>query len=143
MENIVKKFVILSAVFSILACSSYRPILDPNSKYLESGEAQADEDISQCKVEAEDYLDKFKAERAAREAGRKAIVGGIIGAGTGLIMGGSGKSALLGAAIGAGAGAMIAGISVYGEDKVKPDHIKQTYITNCLSRKGYSVIGWR
>lgn len=142
MKNIFKKFVILSGVFSLLACS-YRPILDPHGKYLEVGQVQADEDIDECKKQAEDYLDKFKAERAAREAGRKAVVGGVLGAGIGFLSGGNGRSTLLGTAIGAGAGAMIAGLSVLGEDKVTPDQMKQNYMTTCLSQKGYSVIGWK
>ena len=90
-----------------------------------------------------DYLDKYKAERAMKEAGRKAVIGGVIGAAAGAIFGGGVKSALLGTAIGAGAGGAIGGLRVAGEDNVEPDVIKQRYITNCLGRKGYSIIGWR
>ncbi len=143
MKKILKEFTFCFVVFSLFACSSYRPILDPHGKYLEVGVAQADEDIDECKKEADAYLNKFKAERAAREAGRKAVIGGVLGAGVGFISGGNSRSTLLGSAIGAGAGAMIAGLSVFGEDKVSPDRIKQNYVTSCLSRKGYSVIGWK
>ncbi len=140
--NFLKIFLILSAIFSLTVCS-YRPILDPHGKYLEVGEAQADEDIDVCKKEADEYLDKFKAERAAREAGRKAVVGGVVGAGIGFLTKNSTKGTLLGAAVGAGLGAMVGGLSVLGEDKVSPDHMKQRYMVNCLSGKGYSVIGWK
>ena len=137
-----KKLITLFSLLSIVACS-YRPILDPHGKYLEVGQAQAEEDIDACKEEAEAYLDQYKAERAAREAGRKSIVGGVIGTGVGFLSGGNSKSTLLGTAIGAGAGAMLAGLSVLGEDKVTPDQMKQRYMTTCLGQKGYSVIGWK
>ena len=41
------------AVFLLISCSSYRPILDPHGRYLEVGKAQSDEDIDSCKDEAE------------------------------------------------------------------------------------------
>ncbi len=137
-----KKFIILLATLSLFACSSYRPILDQNEKYLQVGKDEAQKDIESCKKSADEYLDQFKAERAAKEAGRKAVIGGVVGAGVGLLKGRNLKSTLVGTAIGAGAGAVIGGLSVLGEDKVKPDQMKQRYISNCLAKKGYSVIGW-
>ncbi len=144
MKNFAKSFVIFLSILSLTACASYRPIFDLNEKYLAVGEAKADSDFQACRKESEDYLDKYKAERAAKEAGRNAVVGGVVGAATGLIFGNKGiKSGLIGTAIGAGAGAAIGALSVMGEDKVKPDQVKQRYITNCLARNGYSIIGWR
>ena len=144
MFKFLKITVIFITAFSLVACSSYKPILYQNEKYLSAGEKKAQEDVDSCKKNADDYLDKYKAERALKEAGRKAIIGGVVGAAAGAIFGGRGiKSALVGSAIGAGAGAAIGGLTVAGEDNVEPDVIKQRYITNCLGRKGYSVIGWR
>jgi hypothetical protein len=139
-----KNLSLLAIVSLVLSsCSSYSPILDPHGKYSEVGKAKADDDIAACKKEADDYLDQFKAERAAREAGRKAVIGGVVGAGSGLLFGRNLKSTVIGTAIGAGVGAAIGGLSVLGEDKVKPDEMKQRYMTNCLYKKGYSVIGWK
>ncbi len=45
---------------------------------------------------------------------------------------------LVGFAIGVVTGAVIAGISSAGADKIKPDQIKQNYVSNCLSKKGYT-----
>lgn len=137
------KILNLILILALGACSSYRPILDPHGKYQEVGKAQADEDIEECDKEADDYLDQYKAERAAREAGRKAIIGGVVGAGSGLLFGRTLKSGLVGTAIGAAVGAAAGALSVAGEDKVKPDQIKQRYMGNCLGRKGYSIIGWK
>ncbi len=135
--------IILSLIISLASCSSYRPIFDQNAKYMAVGEDVAQKDFEVCKKRAEEYLDKYKAERAAKEAGRKAIIGGVVGTATGLIFGNTIKSTLIGAAIGAGVGAATGALSVAGEDKVKPDHIKQRYIANCLANKGYSILGWR
>lgn len=133
----------LAIVSLVLSSCSYSPILDPHGKYAEVGKAQADEDIASCKKEADDYLDQFKAERAARETGRKAVIGGVVGAGSGLLFGGTLKSTGVGTAIGAGVGAAIGGLSVLGEDNVTPDEMKQRYMTRCLNNKGYSIIGWK
>jgi len=142
MKTFCKFFVILFTSLALISCSSYRPIFEQNSKFMEVGEDKANEDFKLCKKAAEDYLDKYKAERAAKEAGRKAVIGGVIGTATGAIWGRGLKSALSGSLIGAGVGAAIGGLSVLGEDKVSPDKMKQRYIINCLGQKGYSVIGW-
>ena len=143
MKNLLKNFTILLTISSLTACVSYRPIFDPNEKYLAVGEEKAQRDFEFCKKGADEYLDKYKAERAAKEAARSAAVGGVIGTATGLIFGKGLKSGLVGAAIGVGAGAVMGALSVAGEDKVKPDQITQRYIGNCLAKSGYSVIGWR
>lgn len=143
MFKFLKITIIFATSLSLISCSSYKPILDQNEKYRAVGEKQAQQDIDSCKKDADDYLDKYKAERAMKEAGRKAVIGGVIGAAAGAIFGGGVRSALVGTAIGAGAGGAIGGLSVVGEDNVEPDVIKQRYITNCLGRKGYSIIGWR
>ena len=129
-------------IFSLTSCASYKPILDQNEKFLTSDEVERQKEISSCKSEADEYLDKLKTTRAAREAGRKAIIGGVVGTAVGALSGRNLKSTLIGAGIGAAAGAIIGGLSVASEDKVKPDAIKQRYISNCLAKKGYSVIGW-
>jgi hypothetical protein len=142
MKNHFSKLLVLTiTTFSISSCS-YRPILDHNEKYNAAGEEKAGADIKTCKKEAADYLDKYKAERVVKEAGRKAIIGSVVGTAAGLIWGGGVRSILGGAAIGAAAGGAIGGLSEIGKGQVNPDEIKQRHMTNCLSRKGYSVIGW-
>jgi hypothetical protein len=142
MKNFLKSCVIFLTSLSLLSCASYDPILNQNEKYLRAGKEQADQDIKLCKKAANEYLDQYKAKRAAKEAGRKAIIGGVVGAASGAIWGRSLKSAAIGTAIGAGVGAAIGGLSVAGEDKVKPDKIKQRYVSSCLGKEGYEVLGW-
>lgn len=143
-KNFMKKLLIPSLIIPLFftSCASYKPILDQNDKFFASSEEQRQSDIKTCKKEADDYLDQLKAEKAAREAGRKAVIGAVVGTAVGAISGGNLKSTLTGTVIGAGVGAIAGALSVAGEDKVKPDVIKQRYIGNCLARKGYSVIGW-
>jgi ABC-type dipeptide/oligopeptide/nickel transport system permease subunit len=142
MKFIQKILLILLLIFYSFSCS-YRPIFDQNEKYLNAGEKKAQNDFEICKKSAEKYLNQYKAERAAKEAGRKAAIGGIIGATTSLIFGKGIKSTLVGTLIGVGAGASIGAIGVIGEDKIKPDEMKQRYVSSCLAQKGYSIMGWK
>ena len=143
MKNLVKIFITILTASSLLSCASYKPILDQNDKYFQAGEEEAQKDINQCSKDAEVYLEKFKADRIKKEAGRKAVIGGVVGAATGFLFRNKAKSLGVGALIGAGIGAGLGALGVVGEDKVKPDHIKQNYVSNCLARKGYQVIGWQ
>jgi hypothetical protein len=142
-DQVVKFFLIFFTAATLISCSSYRPIFDENERYISVGEEKAESDFKICKKRGDEFLDKYKAERAAKEAGRKAVIGGVVGALSGAIWGKNMKSTLIGSAIGAGAGAALGGLSVLGEDKIKPDEMKQKYIVNCLASKGYSVAGWR
>lgn len=142
MKIFLKTALIFLTSLSLVSCS-YRPILDRNEKLVAVGQKQADADIDECKKEADDYLDQYKAQRAAKEAARKAAIGGVVGAATGAIWGKGLKSAVIGGVIGAGVGAAFGGLGVAGEGKVTPDQMKQRYATNCLAKRGYSVIGWQ
>jgi len=129
-------------LFSLVSCVTYQPILDQNEKYLVTPKEKTDSDIKVCRKEAEDYLDQYKARRAAKATARQAVVGGAIGAASGAIFGRGLKSIGVGALVGAGVGAIIGGGSVLASDKITPDQIKQRYMINCLGKEGYSVLGW-
>lgn len=139
---IFKKIIILFSSIALLSSCSYKPILDQNEKYFSVGQEEAQKDVNQCTKDADEYLKQYKLRRAAKEAGRKAVIGAVVGAATGFIFGNNLKSLAIGTAIGAGIGGAAGGLGVAGEGKVKPDQIKQRYVTNCLGRQGYSVIGW-
>ncbi|MBM5782206.1 MAG: cell envelope biogenesis protein OmpA [Pelagibacterales bacterium] len=142
MKNICKNLILILICSSLISCS-YQPILDQNEKYLQTGQIEAEEDIKSCTNQAEQYLKQYKAQRAAKEAARQGITGAVIGGIFGFIFGNNTKSLLTGLAVGAGVGAASGALGVAGEGKITPDQIKQRYITNCLARKGYSVIGWQ
>jgi hypothetical protein len=139
MFAILKYLISLSIVMALLGCASYTPIFYKNKKYQEVGPALANQDFKACKVEAESYLKQYKAKKAWKEAGRKALIGGVVG---GAYLGSSNETFIGGVLIGSLVGAIFGGFSNMGEDKIKPDQIKNNYITRCLNQNGYEIIGW-
>lgn len=134
--------VILSGLF-LAGCASYRPILDENEQYMKVGETQAEKDIDQCLARADAYLEKHKNDRMKKQVGRSAVTGAAIGGIIGALSGQGLSSAAGGAAIGGAAGAGGAYAGEKSKDQLSPDHLKQRYVTNCLGRKKYHVIGWK
>lgn len=113
----------------ISACAS-RPKLYPNQKFETVGAPAAEADVDQCMAKADEYLKGEKAKQVAKGAGRGAVMGGVIG---GLFSGG-----LRGAARGAVAGGAIGGTA----SALSPEQLKRQYVNNCLSEKGYQILGW-
>lgn len=137
-----KALLVVFLIAGAIGCSSYRPIVDENEHYMKVGSTRAEADIDDCLARADRYLEVHKSDRILKEAGRGAaggaIVGGLIGA-----LSGNGGKALTGAAIGAGVGAASRAGGVASKDKLAPDEIKQNYVTQCLKRKRYVVLGWK
>ena len=135
-----KRLLSILAVFSLLSCS-YSPVLDENQKYLSTSKEQSDKDIQSCISRAENYLGGRKMKRAGKEAVRQGAVGDFFGAIFGIFTGDI-DQVVKSAATGAAVGGVVGAGSVAGQGSVTPDQIKQNYINNCLSRKGYVVLGW-
>lgn len=134
----------LALIVSVLSgCASYRPILDEDDTYTSAGEARAERDIDTCMTKADSYLKKHKGDRMAKEAGRGAVGGAIVGGALGLVMGGNVASTAVGAGVGAAGGAAIGAGGVAAKDNLSPDQVKQNYVERCLNRKSYTVIGWK
>jgi hypothetical protein len=125
-----------------IGCSSYRPVLDENDQYLKVGPSRAEADIDACLAKADRYLESHKNERLLKETGRGAAGGAIIGGVFGALTGNT-RDALGGAAIGAGVGALSGAAGQASKDRLAPDELKQRYVTHCLRRKNYAVIGWK
>jgi uncharacterized protein YcfJ len=139
-----KELLLMSACsFMLFSCSTFRPILDENDKYLKVGSARAEKDIDICLQKADAYLEQHKGERMSKEVGRGAATGAIMGTVVGGLSGQSLSSAAGGAVVGAGVGAGGAYVGEKGKDKWTPDELKQRYVTNCLKRQKYEVIGWK
>jgi hypothetical protein len=142
MQNAIFKSLIILTSLSLISCASYRPIFDPNQKYKEVGDAEAQNDADLCMKEADQYLEASKKRRIVKEAGRGAVAGSIFGGIFGFLFGGNIKGLAVGVAAGAGIGAASRAGGVAAEDNLKPDRIKQRYTTNCLAKQGYEIIGW-
>lgn len=143
MRHKVKNIIILLIAFNLMAACSYRPILDENKAYIQAGKEQAQLDVDYCTQKGDDYLKQYKASRAAKQAARKGTLGAIFGGIFGFIVGGNSTGLVKGLVIGAGVGAASGALSVATEGTLTPDQAKQRYVSNCLARKGYSVIGWQ
>lgn len=124
---------ILLVLIFLGSCAS-KPQLYPNEKLKQSGKAAAQSEVDHCMAEADDYLKSSKGKQVAKGAGSGAAIGAAIGTVAGLFTGNIGRGLLRGSAMGAAGGAVNGGLS--------PDQIKQRYVNQCLSDKGYQVIGW-
>ncbi|MGE3609258.1 MAG: cell envelope biogenesis protein OmpA [Bacteriovoracaceae bacterium] len=120
-------------LFSLIGCSS-RPKLYPNHKLKTVGKEASQKDIDKCIADAENYLESSKGKQVAKGAGAGAIIGGAMGAVSGLFTGNLGRGLLRGSAVGAAGGGAVGALS--------PDQIKRNYVNQCLGEKGYQVIGW-
>ncbi len=126
----------------LTGCASYRPIVDENEKFQKVGSAVAEQDIDDCTSRANNYLEKHNSEMMQKNAGRAAVGGAAIGGAIGLLTNGV-KGGIVGAGLGAGVGAGSSAIGDASKNKLKPDEVKQRYISKCLAKKGYDVIGWK
>lgn len=132
------------ATLSVIAAAcahSQSPVLYPNAKLKEAGQAQADAEISACRSLADDYVSSGGA--TAKEIGKDTAAGGVGGAAVGTVAGavsghGAGRGAAIGAATGATAGA------VHGTFKsAGPSPVYKHFVDRCLRERGYEVIGWQ
>lgn len=123
----------LTLSFFINSCAS-RPKLYPNATLKERGKVASEADINNCIADADKYLESSEGKKIAKSAGFGAIVGGAIGAVAGAFTGNIGRGAAEGAAMGGFGGGVSGALS--------PDELKHHYVNQCLSDKGYHVIGW-
>lgn len=130
MKFLFRFFLLISVTYG---CSS-KPVLYPNATLKDVGKTQASRDIEVCMSDADEYLESPKAKKILGSAGSGAILGGAIGAVSGLLTGDFGSGLGRGAAIGATAGGVGQAIS--------PDQLKRSYVNRCLADKGYQVMGW-
>jgi outer membrane lipoprotein SlyB len=131
------------AVVSLVACAAaqVRPVLYPNQKMQEAGEAQARRDVDECIAKAERAgASGEEPNNVGRGAAQGAAIGGATAAVAGAIGGGGHalERAAQGAAVGATAGAVHGAFRPGG-----PDSIHRNFVQRCLKDLGYDVIGWK
>ena len=130
-------FSICSICLIILGCSGPRPILYPNDHLQQVGPDQAEQDIEECELLAEDYVPEHTASTVAGNTAVGAGAGGAVGAVSGAIRGGAGIGAAIGAATGATVGLMR---GLFQASQPTPAH--KAFVNRCLSERGYDSIGW-
>jgi outer membrane lipoprotein SlyB len=131
-----KAVVFAISMFFLAGCAT-GPILYPNPHLLEAGEAQAQKDIAECEVLADQYVKSDEGIEAAKSTAVGAAGGAVIGGAAGAVTGHLGTGIGVGAATGAAAG-LVHGIIKASE----PSPIFKNFMVRCLQEKGYEVIGW-
>ena len=124
------------------SCASFRPVLNDNEQYKRVGDQKAEQDVDSCIAAADVYLEKHKAERLKNQVGRQALGGALLGGIIGALTGDT-RNALAGAAAGGIVGAGGAYVDEKSKDNLKPDELKQAYISKCLQNKKYEILGWK
>jgi outer membrane lipoprotein SlyB len=120
-------------------CAGSRPVLYPNAKLSNVGQAQAEQDINECMALAEaSGAGSGKAADAAQKTAGAAAVGGASGAAVGAIGGHAGRGAARGSA-GAAAGSLTRSLLKSRE----PTNLEKRFVDQCLHDRGYKTIGWK
>ncbi len=122
-----------------LACAPKRPVLYPNETVNDVGWDAAQRDVDECLKFAEAYgLEPNPAAKTAESTAKSSAVGAAMGGAWGAVRGNAGNRAGAGAAAGA-AGGFVRGIFRWRD----PDPIQARFVSVCLRRQGYEVIGWK
>jgi len=119
--------------------SAKRPVLYPNHHLKQVGQAQAQRDVDQCIALADRHdVSRTRDGEVGGKAASGALIGGASAGAWGLVRGDAGERALAGAVAGGTAGAVKGGV-----DSRRLSPIFQRFVQQCLSDRGYQVIGWQ
>jgi Glycine-zipper domain len=132
----------LALIGTLASCAAGpKPILYPNERLKAVGQAQADQDIAECRELAADAGASAGSDNTRRAAGNTAAggaIGGAAGAAGGAILGNAGTGAAVGAATGATASLMRSIFSGGGG----PSPAYRNFVDQCLRERGYDPVGW-
>lgn len=131
---------LIFASLLLAGCSAPSPVLYPNARLNQVGQAEANRDIEACKQMASAGGANAAPDQVGRSA-RGAAVGGVAGGATGAVggavLGNAGQGAAFGAATGATAGLMR---SIFS--RPQPSGAYKNFVDRCLREKGYEPVGW-
>ena len=128
---------------SLTACAGPEPILRSNKQLQLYGKQAGQKDAEACQQQAEKAGLQPGVSRSANSASGGVlglIIGGAIGASTGLIGGATGVA--IGAAAGGGLG-LIGGLIAGAYKPLEPEPPYEEAVVRCLAVKGYEVSGWK
>lgn len=128
---------LIACLLMVYGCSGPKPVLYPNQHLQQVGSDQADLDIEECQVLAEEYVASHGAATVAGNTVVGAGVGGATGAVGGAIRGGAGIGAAVGAAMGATLGFFR---GLFQASEPSPAH--KAFVNRCLAERGYESLGW-
>lgn len=137
-----KKYYIAATLLIVLtlqiSCAAKRPVFYPNEKLNDAGYEQAERDIDEClELSKQSGLQTDRAGNVAKKTAQDAAVGAAVGGAVGAVTGDFGEGVAAGAA-GGGAAGFIRGL--FGSRDLEP--LQRQFVNQCLSDKGYKIIGW-
>jgi len=138
-----QRLVGLALLLSVTACAGPEPVLRSNKQLQLYGKQAGQKDIEACQQQAEKAGLQPGVSRGANSASGGVlglIIGGAIGASTGLIGGATGVA--IGAAAGGGLG-LLGGVIAGAYKPLEPEPPYADAVVRCLIGKGYEVSGWQ
>lgn len=137
--NALARAFLLTISLAVVGCASSRPVLYPNPKLNQTGQAAGRAAIADCRRQADAAdVDNGQAAEVAKSTGVGAAVGAATGAAVGAVLGNAGRGAATGAA-GGGAHGLIGGLF----RSSGPSPLYRAYVDRCLRDQGYEVLGWK
>jgi len=134
----VRNALCMVALLALLGCGTQRPVLYPNEHYQKAGGSQAEADIEECSLRAQEYVDSNPTIDVAKDTAVGGGFGAAVGAAGGAVVGSAGRGAAVGGATGATAG-LLRGLFRSSE----PDPLYKSFVEKCLREKGYEPMGWK
>ena len=140
-----KRSMLVLVAAALIGCATARPILYANPKYNEVGRDGAQRDIADCEQLAKNAGATPDQGRAAQTA-----KGVAIGAGAGAAAGAVGGAIWGNPGVGAGAGAASGVVgsllwTLFGgwATPAQPSEPFKNYVNQCLTDRGYQLVGWK
>lgn len=131
-------WLVLAVLLMLAGCAQQKPVIYPESngaRHSMNRQQAVQACIARARTYGIDYHDNGEAVRRAAKGG---VVGGAGGAVAGAIYDNWEKGALAGVASGATAG-LLRGL--LGSNR--PGPIYRRFVSRCLAKRGYEVIGWK
>ena len=134
------------SVLPAVCLAAPKPDLYPNKHLKSVGQVQANRDMIDCRVQAEDHLSSRYSQNNRQDARREALRRGARGAALGALGSTITKN---NAGRGAGAGAAMAGTASLLDSRRQERELQQSgspqykkYVEACLEDRGYRVVVW-
>lgn len=135
--KVMKKFLYLIAVLMLAGCATQRPLVYPNDYAKRVGDMQIERDIAECCSLADSYVKSHPGEDIVKDTVVGGGMGAAVGAVGGAVVGSPGEGAAIGGAT-AATGGLLRGLFNASE----PSPLYKSFVNQCLTEKGYRVLGW-
>ncbi len=128
------------AAIMLVGCAKSKPVIYPNTHYMDVGQQAAQQDIADC-MELARSVGVSSTKNEAEDEASKAAGGTAAGAATGAVGGAIAGGAAIGSIAGAATGLTAVIISsMFQKPKNNPTFEK--FVDRCLQERGYEIIGW-